>query len=661
MAFDDFTKSLGDFTSDVTGKVTNTVKHPIKSMKDATDWVGKKVMGPRLDIVQQAQDQIRVEELKNLYKKTVRKWATAVRKTKASKTKITAMVKALNGYKFEGESFDSIYDSTKSFLKSVKAELKKGYYVGELEENKIKMLKKYSLTKTEQPFFEDTFKDAVDWYSHDAPEVKKNLAGSIMIAAKKPTDMDALYKAETKKLDVTHNDSMDASIELLRAWRKFFAVLRTSEKNMAAVKKLEEHKRTATAVQKKKITASITAKMKETKTLLEKEGKKAVAAISDAEEKVEKGYTEVNELLAGFVTSYDEAKTVLKQWVTANTKQTTGVHKTTAASIKKNTASHKLLVKKEKTIMTAIDSALKKPFNTPDKVSKAVGLFDANYNAQQESQLDKAVLVSTESMHDMKDHSMKSVLLNTYHSFVYGDMLLLRKNTVFLGFANRYHKNHARYAKDAWDKLIDLKRSDSTLFKGFVTLMQKKAEYYNGLIKVNNKAINTQKSQISEFRTVQWEIIKVQKLLEKEGESLENQERVTIHTGYHSALKSEVKRLSQHNKMMKRYSGDIAGAIKKTDTVLKDKEKSLNVKSTVALKKEVASLHKQKDAQEATHDTYKHYMEELQNHVQELKDLVEGYAKVGKAEKKKAAALEKSAKTMRKKVAKSTTLKELNV
>lgn len=168
--------------------------------------------------------------------------------------------------------------------------------------------------------------------------------------------------------------------------------------------------------------------------------------------------------------------------------------------------------------MSAIDATLKKPFTASEKLAKDTALFDENYNAQQHALLDEAVMHATQAVHESKDVSLKTTLLDTYHTYVYSDMLLLRKNTVFLGFANRYHKNHARYAKDARDKLIDLKRYDTALFKDFVTLMQKKAEYYNGLIKTNGKTINTQKSQVSEFRSSQWDIVKVQKLFEKEHE-----------------------------------------------------------------------------------------------------------------------------------------------
>lgn len=288
MAFDDFKKSLEDFTSDVTGKVTDTVTNPIKKMKEATEGVGKKVLGPRLDIVEQAHSELQAAQLKNIYKKAVRSWSVAVRKHRVNTKKVTAMVKTLNSYEFTGSDFDDVYDNAKSFVKACLVEVKKGQYVAELENNEIASLKKYSLTKTEQPHFEESFTNFKEKYEHNSAEIKKDVTAFITVAKKKTVDMNTVYKEKSKELDVTHNNSMDASIELLRAWRKFFAVLRTSEKNMKAIKKFESEKRTATAVEKKKLAEKVEDKLKDTKSLLDKEGKKAVADITAAEAKIDK-------------------------------------------------------------------------------------------------------------------------------------------------------------------------------------------------------------------------------------------------------------------------------------------------------------------------------------------------------------------------------------
>lgn len=85
--FEELTKTVTEFTSDIAGKVKNSVGD-----------IGKKVIGPRLDIVEHAHEIVHTQQLQEAYLQTVKAWATHLKKEKVAATKVTAMSKALLSY-----------------------------------------------------------------------------------------------------------------------------------------------------------------------------------------------------------------------------------------------------------------------------------------------------------------------------------------------------------------------------------------------------------------------------------------------------------------------------------------------------------------------------------------------------------------------------------
>jgi len=261
--------------------------------------------------------------------------------------------------------------------------------------------------------------------------------------------------------------------------------------------------------------------------------------------------------------------------------------------------------------------------------------------------------------HAEKDVSIKEKILKEHHTFTYNDSVLLRISVLFVGFANRYHKRHVSLAKEAWNKLLDLKRADSKMFAQYTKDMQKKAETYNAWIKENDARSRKDKATIDTFKKSLRQIVRLETVLDYERTWLQAAREWLTFPEYTPVLDGVYKTMWTHKKRIQKQKDQIEGAIKKTKTELKDKEKSLDIKSTRALKKEVETLHTQEENQEMYLDLFEHYLEDLSLHLSQTTDLKKGYVKAWKKWVATMKKYEKIIKTQMKKLGKSSLLKEV--
>ncbi len=652
MVFDNFTKGI----TDVTSKVTDTVTSPIIAVKNS---VSKTVLWPKLDLVDHAVDTLKAKELQASYKKELTRRVSLMKKSRVSTQKLTACKKALAWYVFAWETYAEIRKNMEEFIYAVKKQFQNGFQVIEQKSWVPTLVKSKKWTATEQEKVLDGIEELQSTMETAWKTIGASLSAYYVAPLKTKVDQKELMNKTKDELESNHDASLDASVSLSSSWRKYINILRVIEKDMKTIKSLKDRKVKALPTEKKHFDTKIKELNDKAKSLLAKEGKGLLSDIAKSEKDIVETYKKEQTILNTFSATYAELQSGLFQWQTTNSKKTAATTKTWVSSRKSLEKSSIAWKKQDETAYKRIENAVKKPYTNTQWFIKVRDGQVTTHNKYMNIFADHAMTSVDQLTQLEKDIAVKERIINEHHTFIYNDSVLLRISVLFVWFANRYHKRHASLAKEAWNKLLDLKRSDSKLFASYTKEMQKKAETYNGWIKANEKRSREDKATVDGFKKKLRQIVRLLSVVDYEKSWIKAAKEGKTVPAHAKTLVSVHKSMKEHKKRLTKVSSEIEGAIQKTKVTMNDKEKSLDIKSTRALKKEVDTLHKQKEDQEVYLDLFNHYKEDISMHLEQTTDLRKGYEKSGKKSLNTMKRYEKLIKSMMTKLWKTTLLKEV--
>ncbi len=659
MVFESITKSLWDMSdkvSEAAWKASWTMSNPLKNVSKT---VHKTVIWPKLNILEQSAEHLQWDLLLSAYKNAVDAMVVTLKKSSVHANKVATLKKVFIWSIKQFALNHDVHHSVFLFLQQVQKQYETWLQVIDYVDENVLVHQWRKRTAKEKPVVLAEHQALVRWLKKFY-KTTSSLSQAYTLPAPTSIDQAACFTQAKKDLEKNHTVWLDTMADLVWARRALNNLLRRLEKNHKKIHLLTDKHIKALPWEKETFAKEITLLKKENAWLLSQEWARLLTMIEQYESTLDTHYAQERAIIDQYSTWYTTYQSSLFAWQDANKKLTDRYISARKSSSKKEKQLLAAIIKKDLSALASIEATIKQPFTHHQTFLLLHHEQVETHNKRMDMHTHTVSVLYGQLLHIEKDIATKKHVVSAHHTYSYDLSVLLKVSSIYTSFANRYHNKHVTWAQTARNKLLDLKHEDTSLYAPYLKNIQKKAEKYTWRIKTNTDQTRADKRTIQSLKKWVLTLVRLQSVIDEELLWIKEKQKATLIPFYQAILKDIQQSLQAHHKKISGVDDALIWAIKMSEHIIHDKEKTLSLQSSVKLKKELEKAHNDKDAQEWFLDFYHHYMQELKHHIDELQDLYKWYSKMSTSAKKAVKNHEKRLAYLTKKIGKTPLYKALH-